>query len=301
MEKRGKPFFALPEDRATASAMAPRVLQTVAALREYVDAKKSAGLKIALVPTMGALHEGHLELARQGRAKADIVIVTIFVNPTQFGPNEDFSAYPRTWDSDLEKLTGVGAHAVFHPSAPEMYPQGFATTVSVKGVTETLEGVIRPGHFDGVATVVSKLLLQAQPHVALFGEKDFQQLAVIRQLVRDLDIPVEIIGVPIVRDENGLALSSRNAYLSAPQYKVATTLNKVLFAMDRQISDGKSFVEVQSWGKSQLTAAGFDAIDYLEIRDARTLQPVADKTDAPLRLLAAVRLGKTRLIDNIAV
>lgn len=301
MEKRGKPFFALPEDGAAAVAMSPRVLQTVAALREYVQAKKSAGLKIALVPTMGALHEGHLELARQGRAKADIVIVTIFVNPTQFGPAEDFTAYPRTWDSDLEKLTGVGAHAVFHPSAQEMYPQGFATTVRVRGVTETLEGIIRPGHFDGVATVVSKLLLQAQPDVALFGEKDFQQLAVIRQLVADLDIPVEIAGVPIVRDENGLALSSRNAYLSREQYAIAVSLNKTLFVMVKKIRDGASFAEAQNWGKNALAAAGFDAVDYLEVRDTRTLQPVADKTDAPLRLLAAVRLGKTRLIDNVAV
>jgi pantoate--beta-alanine ligase len=281
--------------------MSPRVLRTVAALREYVQAKKSAGLKIALAPTMGALHEGHLELARQGRAKADIVIVTIFVNPTQFGPAEDFTAYPRTWDSDLEKLTGIGAHAVFHPSAEEMYPQGFATTVSVRGVTETLEGVIRPGHFDGVATIVSKLLLQAQPDIALFGEKDFQQLAVIRQLVRDLDIPVEIAGVPIVRDENGLALSSRNAYLSREQYAVAVTLNKTLFTMVREIHGGKSFAEAQTRGKNALTAAGFDAVDYLEVRDARTLQPATKKTGTPLRLLAAVRLGKTRLIDNVAV
>jgi pantoate--beta-alanine ligase len=295
-----KPFF-LQAGKTAADDKTPRVMQTVAALREYVKAKKSAGLRIALVPTMGALHEGHLELVRRGREKADIVIASIFVNPTQFGPAEDFAAYPRTWDSDLEKLAGIGAHAVFHPSAQEMYPFGFTTTVSVKGVTETLEGLIRPGHFDGVATVVAKLLLQAQPDVALFGEKDFQQLAVIRQLVADLDIPVQIAGIPIVRDENGLALSSRNAYLTPEQRLIAAALNKTLFTMVRKISEGKSFAEAIGWGKNALLAAGFDSIDYLDIRDARTLEPASGRTGIPLRLLAAARIGKTRLIDNVSV
>ena len=301
MGNRHKYPVAAQTENVTAKGHGPLILQTVDSLRAFVQAKKSAGLKIALVPTMGALHEGHLELVRQGRKKADLVIVSIFVNPTQFGPNEDFVAYPRTWEADLEKLQTVGAHAVFHPSAQEMYPSGFTTTIHLKGVTEMLEGAIRPGHFDGVATVVAKLLLQAQPDVALFGEKDYQQLAVIQRLVSDLNIPVKIAGVPIVRDEKGLALSSRNSYLSAAQYAIAVNLNKTLFTMARNIREGKNFGAVQAWGNNTLTAAGFDSVDYLELRDARTLEPVAEGAKQPLRLLAAVRLGRVRLIDNVPV
>ncbi|HTK85211.1 MAG TPA: pantoate--beta-alanine ligase [Patescibacteria group bacterium] len=299
MENR-KISIAQPAEKPVAGK-APLVINTVAALREFVSSKREAGLSIALVPTMGALHEGHLELVRQGRKKAEVVIVSIFVNPTQFGPNEDYVAYPRTWEADLSKLTQVGAHAVFHPAAQEMYPHGFNSIIHVKGVSETLEGILRPGHFDGVATVVTKLLLQSQPDVALFGEKDFQQLAVIRQLVADINIPVEIIGVPIVRDEKGLALSSRNAYLSAAQYEIAINLNKTLFNMARKLKGGDSFVAVQDWGKKALLDAGFESVDYVEFRDAQTLQIPGEGTDRPLRLLAAARIGRTRLIDNIAV
>lgn len=277
---------------------APSVFKTIAGLRAYVDAQRAQGLKIALVPTMGALHDGHLELVRQGLSQADSVIVSIFVNPAQFGPNEDLDAYPRTWDADLEKLTTVGVQGIFFPSVAEMYPEGFTTTVSVKGVSEPLEGERRPGHFDGVATVVSKLLLQALPDIALFGEKDWQQLQVIKRMATDLNIPATIIGVPTVRDEDGLALSSRNAYLTPEQYELACSLNKTLFTMADKIRSGEDIETAREWGLQHLQQAGFDDIDYLEIRDAASLQP---PSSGPLRILAAVKCGKARLIDNIAV
>jgi len=276
----------------------PVVIQTVADLRSYVKHARRGDETIALVPTMGALHEGHLELVRVGLDKADCVIVSIFVNPAQFGPNEDLSAYPRTWDADLEKLTDTGAHAIFFPSAGEMYPDGFQTNISVSEVSEPLEGACRSGHFDGVATVVAKLLIQCLPDIALFGEKDWQQLQVIKQMVRDLDVPVEITGVETVRDENGLALSSRNAYLNEAQYDIACRLNKTLFAMAEKLKTGAGINDVQPWGTKELEQAGFDAIDYLEIRDAATL---SESGSGPLRILAAVKLGKARLIDNVAV
>lgn len=276
----------------------PAVLRSVADLRRFVAQARGDGRKIALVPTMGALHEGHIELVRQGQKRAQTVIVSIFVNPAQFGPNEDFSAYPRTWDADLEKLTAAGAQAVFYPGIADMYPAGFCSTVTVAGVSAPLEGEYRPGHFDGVATVVTKLLLQALPDCALFGEKDWQQLQVIRRLTADLDIPVDIIGVPTVRDQNGLALSSRNAYLSAAQYQVAIRLNEILFAMAERIRTGQAVSAVEIWGHSELNGAGFDGIDYLAVRDATTL---AAPGGAALRILAAVRCGPARLIDNVAV
>jgi len=276
----------------------PVVLKTVADLRGWTGRSRAAGKTIALVPTMGALHEGHLTLVREGLKQADAVIVSIFVNPAQFGPGEDLDAYPRTWDADLEKLTATGAHAVFYPAASEMYPEGFSTNVSVRGVSEPLEGAKRPGHFDGVATVVSKLLLQCLPDAALFGEKDWQQLQVIKQMVADLNIPVEITGVPTVRDQNGLALSSRNAYLSEEEYKIACTLNKTLFAAAEKIAAGEAVETARQWGIKALEEAGFGAIDYLEVRDAGTL---AAPGDGRLRVLAAVKCGKARLIDNVAV
>lgn len=279
----------------------PAVFHTVADLRAFVKDARAAGQTVALVPTMGALHEGHLTLARAGLKRADVVIATVFVNPTQFGPNEDFAAYPRQLDADVEKLAAEGVQAVFAPAVEEMYPEGAATTVSVRGVTETLEGVCRPGHFDGVATVVTKLLLQALPDIALFGEKDYQQLQLIKRLTADLDIPVEIVGVPIVRDpQSGLALSSRNAYLSAAELEQAGALNKTLFAMADKIAAGEPLDSVQDWGMAQIRAAGFEKIDYLEIRDAATLVPVAEKADKPLRILVAAFCGKARLIDNVA-
>ncbi len=279
--------------------MRPIILKDVAALRSFVKEQRGAGKTIALVPTMGALHEGHLTLTREGFKRADIVITTIFVNPTQFGPNEDFDAYPRTLEADVEKLAAEGVQAVFAPSVPDMYPEGSATTVSVKGITETLEGICRPGHFDGVATIVAKLLLQALPDIALFGEKDYQQLQVIKRLTADLDIPVAIIGVTTVREESGLALSSRNAYLTPEQKDIAVAISRTLKAMSARIADGEPLDSVQSWGAAQIESAGFDKIDYLEIRDAATLQPVPEKA-GDLRILVAAFLGKARLIDNVA-
>ena len=278
----------------------PVVLRTVGDLRAFVRACRGRGETVALVPTMGALHDGHLTLAREGLKRADNVIVSIFVNPTQFGPHEDFEAYPRQPAQDIQKLSAVGAQAVFLPTTAEMYPEGASTSVHVKGITETLEGVCRPGHFDGVATIVTKLLLQALPDLALFGEKDYQQLQLIKQVVEDLNIPVDIVGVPIVRDpESGLALSSRNAYLSPAELVIAGTLNKTLFAMAEKIAAGKSLEAIRTWGVTQIKQAGFGNIDYLEIRDAQTLIPVTEKDDRPLRILVAAFLGRTRLIDNV--
>ena len=276
----------------------PAILRTVKDLRGFVSLHRRARRRIALVPTMGALHEGHIHLVREGLKRADIVIATIFVNPTQFGPKEDFSAYPRTWDADLAKLTDAEAHGVFYPDAHEMYPEGFQTTVHVKGVSEPLEGEHRPGHFDGVATVVSKLLLQSTTDLALFGEKDWQQLQVIKKTVADLNIPVTIEGIPTVRDEHGLALSSRNAYLSPEQLVIARRLNKIMYAMAEKVAHRQDIAAIQAWGHAEVLKAGFDSIDYLEIRDPQTLlSPLPHTVD--LRILAAVRLGKARLIDNI--
>jgi pantoate--beta-alanine ligase len=281
--------------------MQPAILETIATLRAHVRAARESGKRIALVPTMGALHDGHIELVRQALAQNAHVIVSIFVNPTQFGPNEDFSAYPRTWDADLKRLSDAGAHAVYHPSVAEMYPQGASTTVHVAGVSEGLCGDVRPGHFDGVATIVSKLLLQCLPDIALFGEKDYQQLQVIKRLAKDLDIPVQIIGVPTVRDENGLALSSRNAYLSADELRIATGLNKILFAVAASIAAGTPWKMALQEGHEQLEQAGFDSIDYIDVRDADSLAiPRKGQSDS-LRIIAAVRLGKARLIDNVGI
>ncbi|MBU0859576.1 MAG: pantoate--beta-alanine ligase [Alphaproteobacteria bacterium] len=276
----------------------PEIIQTVAELRAFVSAKRLQRRRIAMVPTMGALHDGHMELVRVGRGLADDVIASIFVNPAQFGPNEDFAAYPRTWDADLAKLAEEGAAAVFYPAVAEMYPDGFSTNITLKGVTAPLEGAARPGHFDGVATVVCKLLLQCMPDVALFGEKDWQQLQVITRMVVDLNIPVAVRGVPTVRDENGLALSSRNAYLSAEQYQVAITLNKTMSAMAARVRAGEDIAAVEAWGAAEVLRAGFDSVDYLTVRDAATLEAPGA---GAMRILAAVRLGRARLIDNIAV
>lgn len=276
------------------------VFHTITDLRAFGAECRARGETVALVPTMGALHDGHLTLVREGLKRADHVIASVFVNPTQFGPNEDFEAYSRTLETDCEKLAAVGAAGVFAPSVDEMYPDGFSTSLHVSGITETLEGEHRPGHFDGVATVVTKLLLQAQPDVALFGEKDYQQLQLIKRFVADLNIPVEIIGVPIVRAESGLALSSRNAYLSAEEKEIATALSWTLFAMSDKVAKGENLESVQQWGLAEITQAGFAKIDYLAIRDAATLQPVAVKEGKDLRILVAAFLGKARLIDNVA-
>lgn len=277
------------------------VVRTVAELRAKVAAWRAAGERVALVPTMGALHDGHLSLVTLGRERADRVVASVFVNPTQFGPNEDFDAYPRGEGRDAELLAGAGCDLLFAPDAAEMYPQGFSTTVTVAGVSEPLDGAARPGHFAGVATVVSKLLIQAGPDVAVFGEKDYQQLLVIRRLARDLDLPVEIVGAPTARAADGLALSSRNAYLSAEQRKAAPAMQAALQDARARLAEGKTIEQVELTGRAALERAGFDPIDYFEVRNAETLArfPGA-RPDGPVRLLAAAKLGATRLIDNIA-
>lgn len=275
--------------------------RSVTELRAVVGGWHAQGLRVALVPTMGALHAGHLSLVQKGLELCDRVVVSIFVNPTQFGPNEDFSRYPRQMEADAAQLESTGAHLLFAPGVEEMYPPGFSTSVNVKDLTQSLCGAFRPGHFEGVATVVTKLLLQALPDVAIFGEKDYQQLLVIRRLTRDLDIPVEIIGVPTLREKDGLAMSSRNAYLQPDERQVAGQLNRILFAMAEKLRAAPGDVAaVRQWGLEQIAEAGFDTTDYLEVRDAATLETL-ENIRTPARILAAVRLGKARLIDNIAV
>ncbi|MDP7142087.1 MAG: pantoate--beta-alanine ligase [Alphaproteobacteria bacterium] len=279
-----------------------QIINDIPALRAYRQSLTQAGKTLALIPTMGALHEGHLSLVKAGLEKADNAIVSIFVNPTQFGPNEDFDAYPRNVEADCEKLASVGASAVYVPAVDTMYPDPFFTTIHVDQITEPLEGACRPGHFDGVATIVAKLLLQTLPDIALFGEKDYQQLQLIKTMARDLDIPVDITGVPTVRDKNGLALSSRNAYLDDREYDIATTLNKTLFTLRDRLKAGEDITTIKQDAIDTLTANGFRSVDYVDIRHADTLAAI-DQFDpaVPMRILAAAYLGKARLIDNIAV
>lgn len=278
----------------------PIVLDTVAALRLWRETERKAGRRVGLVPTMGALHRGHTSLVEAVRARADSVVTSIFVNPTQFAPTEDFSKYPRTFEADLEKLSHVGCEAVFAPGVAEMYPQGFATSVVPEGPAKVgLEDAFRPTHFAGVATVVSKLLLQALPDVAIFGEKDFQQLAVIRHVTRDLDIPVEIMGGETIREGDGLAMSSRNVYLSDEERKTAVLISTVLREAGVAVRAGHAHEGIIAAGVARLTVAGF-AMDYLAIRDAATLAVPQGGAEG-LRVLVAAKLGKTRLIDNMAV
>ncbi len=274
--------------------------ETVAALRETVAAWRAAGERIALVPTMGALHAGHLALVAAARARAERVVVSIFVNPTQFDEADDLAAYPRDEAGDLAKLAEARADLAYVPAAAEMYGAGFATTVTVAGVSEGLCGAFRPGHFAGVATVVAKLLIQCAPDIALFGEKDYQQLLVVRRLARDLDLPVEIVGVPTVREADGLALSSRNACLSAAERAVAPALYATLRETAAAIAAGTAPDAACAAARARLLAAGFTAVDYVELRRAGDLAPLS-VLDAPARLLAAARLGDVRLIDNLAV
>ena len=277
------------------------VAATVAELRAFVRARRALGERIGLVPTMGALHVGHLSLIEAARQRADRVVATIFVNPTQFGANEDFSRYPRTFDADRAQLAQVDADLVFAPAVTEMYPASFVTTVSLAGPASAgLEDRFRPTHFAGVATVVAKLLNQAQADVAVFGEKDYQQLLVIRQMARDLDIPTEIYGATTLRESDGLALSSRNVYLSESERARAPALHQALDAASRAIARSASIDETMAQARHAVTTAGFE-IDYIEARDAQTLAPVKDGAAGPLRILAAARLGATRLIDNVAV
>jgi pantoate--beta-alanine ligase len=274
--------------------------RTVAELRSHVAKWRKAGERIALVPTMGALHAGHLSLVTLARSKADRVVVSIFVNPIQFGPREDFSTYPREEASDLDKLAKAGADLVFLPDAAEMYPEGFSTRVKVFDLTDDLCGAARPNHFEGVATVVTKLLLQAAPDLAVFGEKDYQQLLVVKRLVRDLNIPVEIIGAPIVREKDGLALSSRNVYLSPDERKTAPLLYRTISEVAADLARGEGADAAALAGRFKLEAAGF-RVDYVAVRDPDTLKPLSGPVKPGARVLAAVHLGKTRLIDNVAV
>jgi pantoate--beta-alanine ligase len=255
---------------------------------------------VALVPTMGALHAGHMALIAEAKKRAGKVAASIFVNPTQFGEGEDFGRYPRREAEDARMLEEAGCDLLWVPSVQDVYPQGFATTVSIRGLTELWEGEARPGHFDGVATVVAKLLLAVRPDVALFGEKDFQQLAVIRQMVRDLDFGVEIVGVPTVREPDGLALSSRNGYLAADERERAVALPRGLQTARAEILDGKPVAETLHEARAWLRNAGFSRIDYLALVDAATLKPL-DEPRGDMRLIAAAVIGTTRLIDNIAV
>ena len=276
------------------------VVRTVAGLREAVGGWRAKGERIGLVPTMGALHRGHLALVGTARGQCERVVASLFVNPKQFGPHEDFTAYPRDEAADLAKFREGGVDLVFAPPVEEMYPPGFASNIRIAGISESLEGAHRLGHFDGVATVVAKLLLQCLPDAAYFGEKDYQQLMVVRRLVRDLDIPVRIEGVPTVREPDGLALSSRNVYLSPEERQVAPRLHQVLSDTAAVLGERpNSVASALAAGIATLESAGF-AVDYLELGDAASLAPLSRLT-GPARLLAAARLGRTRLIDNIAV
>ena len=278
---------------------APPIVRTVTELRVQVAAWKTAGERVALVPTMGGLHEGHLALVRRAGELADRVVTSLFVNPTQFAPGEDFEAYPRDEARDAALLAAHGCDLLYAPGAGEMYPAGFSTTVTVAEVSSPLDGLSRPRHFAGVATVVSKLLNQCAPDAAVFGEKDYQQLLVIRRLVRDLDMPVEITGLPTVRDADGLALSSRNAYLSPDERAVAGQLNLVIKAAAQSVRGGEAVAAVEARALAALAQAGFERIDYLEVRGADDLARLGPgPTAAPARVFAAARLGRTRLIDN---
>jgi len=273
--------------------------RTVADLRAHVAPWRKAGKSIALVPTMGALHAGHLSLVTLAKSKADRVVVSIFVNPIQFGPREDFNTYPRDEAGDIEKLRAAGADLVFAPNTAEMYPAGFSTKVSIGDLTEDLCGANRPNHFDGVATVVTKLLLQCAPDMAIFGEKDYQQLLVIKHLVRDLNVPVEVLGGDIVREKDGLALSSRNAYLSPAERKTAPLLHQTISEVAAALARGEGADAACVAGRFKLEAAGF-RVDYIAVRDPDTLKPLSGPVKHA-RVLAAAYLGKTRLIDNVTV
>jgi pantoate--beta-alanine ligase len=284
------------------SSQALPTVRTLADLRAQVAVWRSEGLKIGLVPTMGALHDGHLSLVRLARTRADRVVTSLFVNPTQFAPHEDLDAYPRDEAGDARLLAETGCHLLYAPTVGEMYRPGFSTEIKVSGVSEPLDGAARPHHFAGVATVVTKLLVQCAPDVAVFGEKDYQQLQVIRRLVTDLDLPVEVLGGPIVRAPSGLALSSRNAYLSDAERLVAERLNVILADAVKALHGGATIDSAEAAGAAALKAAGFDRIDYLEVRDAATLARFdAPKPTGPARILAAAVIGRTRLIDNMAV
>ena len=282
-------------------AKAPKILRSLPSLRRALEPYKKAGASIALVPTMGALHRGHMALVREARRRAKRVVVSIFVNPTQFAPHEDFASYPRSFATDLKALRTENVDAVWAPAVEAMYPDGFATRLAPEGPAKAgLEDEYRPHFFGGVATVVAKLFTQVSPDFAFFGQKDYQQLRVVTQMAKDFDLPVKVIGVPTVREPDGLALSSRNVYLSSAERAVAPMLYKVLKGCASRIKSGEKIDRVLNVGRIEMDLAGF-ALDYLEARHAVTLAPVVSLKEGPVRLLIAARLGKTRLIDNVAV
>ena len=283
-------------------ARPPKIAKTVPALRRALAQWRAAGETIALVPTMGALHDGHLALVRLARRRADRVVVSIFVNPAQFAPTEDFSTYPRTFATDVAALAEQKVDLVWAPENVEvMYPKGFATRIVPDGpATAGLEDAFRPDFFKGVATVVAKLFTQTMPDIAVFGEKDYQQLKVVSRMARDLDLPLKVLGAPTVREGDGLAMSSRNVYLSPDERAVAPVLYRVLRLCAEKIAKGRSIATILAEGREAIERADF-ALDYLEARHAETLAPIRSVKDGPVRLLVAAKLGKTRLIDNVGV
>lgn len=277
----------------------PQVVETVSDLRTVVREWRRQGLSVAMVPTMGALHDGHVSLTRIALERADRCVVSIFVNPTQFAPTEDLDKYPRQLAADLDRLAEAGVQLAFTPTAAEMYPHGFDAKVVIGGPSAGLETDFRPTFFEGVATVVAKLFLQTLPDCAVFGEKDYQQLCVVKKLCRDLDIPIEIIGAPTVRDANGLAMSSRNAYLTPAELAVARQLNRILRHAAQALQSGAGEQETLEKARQKILAAGFGAVDYVEARESDTLAPWQRDRDG--RILVAARLGATRLIDNVEI
>ena len=279
----------------------PTIVRTVPALRRAVDSLRARKATIALVPTMGALHDGHASLVRLAKRRANKVIVSIFVNPTQFAPSEDFSSYPRTWKADVAKLAAENVDLIWNPDVKTMYPDDFATRIAPEGpATVGLEDRFRPHFFGGVATVVGKLFMQVRPDFAIFGEKDFQQLRVVTRMAGDLDLAVKVIGSKTVRERDGLAMSSRNVYLTPEQRGVATTLYSAMKQGAARLRAGDGIAAVMARGAEMITAAGF-VLDYFEVRHAETLAPMTAAKDGPVRILVAAKLGTTRLIDNIAV
>lgn len=278
-----------------------KIIRTVSSLRRALEPFRRPNERVALVPTMGALHRGHMALVREAQRRSERVVVSIFVNPRQFAPNEDFASYPRSFATDLKALRDAKVDFVWAPSVETMYPDGFGTRLAPEGAAKAgLEDEFRPHFFGGVATVVAKLFTQVLPDFALFGQKDYQQLRVVTQMAKDLDLPVKVIGVPTVREPDGLALSSRNVYLSATERAVAPMLYRVLNDCAARIKNGEKIDRVLNVGRIEFDLAGF-GLDYLEARHAVTLAPISTSKDGPIRLLAAVRLGKTRLIDNVPV